>query len=208
MQTALTDSESQLLSDLEGTIERGQRTFIEVGNALAIIRDQKLYRNDYETFDAYLTARWQFTRSYAGRIIEAARVAEMLPIGNKPETESQARELSKVPAEKRVEVMQAAQDLAKSENRPVRAKDIQAVSQPTLPSDDAATTPSVTQPNTARVAPSFTLRHFREDVSGLVDLAIEVLSDADLAMVQTDLDVLMRKVRDARKAREQKQKAA
>ena len=40
--------------------------------------------------------------------MESAEVVKMLPIGNKVKTESQARELSTVPVEKRAEVVEIA----------------------------------------------------------------------------------------------------
>lgn len=43
------------------------------------------------------------SRIHAHRMIEAAGVCEMLPIGNKPATESQARPLAKLPAEEQAE---------------------------------------------------------------------------------------------------------
>ena len=50
------------LSELEALIERGQQTFIEVGLALTEIRDSKLYRQDFATFDQYCEKRWGWTR--------------------------------------------------------------------------------------------------------------------------------------------------
>lgn len=93
----------------ETTIERGQKTFLEVGNALAAIRDGKLYRESHKTFEAYCKARWTFTRQRASQLIEAADVtSKMSTTVDKPATERQARELGKVPAEHRQEVFEAA----------------------------------------------------------------------------------------------------
>ena len=41
------------LAELELVIERGQKAFVAVGNALAEIRDQRLYRETHATFEAY-----------------------------------------------------------------------------------------------------------------------------------------------------------
>lgn len=41
---ALTTTETERLTDLETTIERGLKTFVEVGQALMEIRDGRLYR--------------------------------------------------------------------------------------------------------------------------------------------------------------------
>jgi protein gp37 len=76
----------------EATIERGQPTFVEVGNALRAIRDGRLYhRAGYDDFDAYCRARWGYSRVHAHRQIQAARTATALPIGNRPANEAQAR---------------------------------------------------------------------------------------------------------------------
>jgi len=92
------------LEQLEATIERGRKTFVEVGLALAEIRDARLYRPEYATFEDYCRERWNWSRSYAHRIIEAAATSEMLPLGQRPETESQARELARIEPGRRIAV--------------------------------------------------------------------------------------------------------
>jgi hypothetical protein len=101
---------TQQLEACEAVIERGMTTFIEVGNALLRIRDERLYRQEYRDFETYCQARWAMNRRYANRLIEAADVADRLgPIG--PRNEGQARELSGLPAETAAQVMQEAHDL-------------------------------------------------------------------------------------------------
>jgi ParB family chromosome partitioning protein len=85
--------ETQRLSVLEATIERGQQTFIEVGMALLEIRESRLYRQSYSTFEDYCKERWGWSRVSADRHIQAARIARLLPIGS-VQTESQAREFA------------------------------------------------------------------------------------------------------------------
>lgn len=73
------------------------------------IREKRLYRiQGHDTFEAYCQEKWQFSRSYAHRIMEAAEIAaDLLPIGNVAQTESQARELARLPdPESRREVWQ------------------------------------------------------------------------------------------------------
>ncbi|MEI6451832.1 MAG: hypothetical protein WCP98_18055, partial [Actinomycetes bacterium] len=72
------------LTDLEGIIERGLDTFVDVGEALAEIRDRQMYRETHATFEAYCRERWGWSRSYAYRHIEAAQAVALLPIGNIP----------------------------------------------------------------------------------------------------------------------------
>jgi hypothetical protein len=92
------------LARLEQIISDGMRTFVDVGRALARIRDEKLYQETHATFEAYCRERWEFTRSYAHRLIGAAGVVanwqhELPP----PANEAQARELAKLPAEQQAE---------------------------------------------------------------------------------------------------------
>lgn len=83
------------LSELEIIIERGLNTFVEVGQALLEIRAGRLYHEaGYTSFDDYCRERWGFSRIHAHRQIEAAQVAGLLPIGNTPANEAQARELT------------------------------------------------------------------------------------------------------------------
>jgi DNA N-6-adenine-methyltransferase (Dam) len=90
----LTAVEATTLDDLEGVIEVGLATFVEVGKALERIRDGKLYRASHDTFEAYCTARWSISRAHAYRQIEAAGVAAALsPVGDIP-SERVARELA------------------------------------------------------------------------------------------------------------------
>jgi hypothetical protein len=79
---------------LEETIEQGLTTFVEVGNAIREIRDERLYRDEYHSFEDYCQKRWGWSRVHAHRHIEAANTSELLPMGNTPKNERQARELA------------------------------------------------------------------------------------------------------------------
>lgn len=82
------------LVENEAIIARGLTTFVEVGSALARIRDERQYREaGYTEFDTYCRERWEMSETYATRHIQAAEVVQALPIGNGPASESQAREL-------------------------------------------------------------------------------------------------------------------
>ena len=98
----LSTQERTRLSEHEATIARGSKTFIEVGNALAAIRDGKLYRRDYKTFEAYCRERWEFSRIRAHQLIASAIIADNLltTVNNAPTSERQIRPLTTVdPAE-------------------------------------------------------------------------------------------------------------
>jgi hypothetical protein len=85
------------LASCEEVIERGLGTFVEVGNALLTIRDAKLYRADYDTFEGYCIDRWNLSRKRAYDLTNAAEVvAALSPIGDTPlpTNEAQARALA------------------------------------------------------------------------------------------------------------------
>lgn len=125
--SALTVKETARLTELEAVIEKGVNTFIEVGDALLIIREEKLYRNEHETFEVYCRVRWQFGRARANQLIEAAQITHVITespggtmatngshsetpaVGNAtpvPATERQVRALAKLPESERAEAWQ------------------------------------------------------------------------------------------------------
>jgi len=122
---SLTDVELSTLDKYEAVINRGLKTFADVGNALLAIRDARLYREQHATFEAYCRDRWGMSRIHAHRMIDAARVCDVLPIGNKPTNEAQARPLARLPAEEQPEAWEAASNKAKEESRPVTARDVE-----------------------------------------------------------------------------------
>ena len=80
------------LAELEHVVKTGLSTYQEVGAALDEIKADKLYRRlGYNTFKQYLLDRWSISRAHGYRLINAAKVAKMSPIGDKPENEHQAR---------------------------------------------------------------------------------------------------------------------
>lgn len=96
----LTAAEIQAFAGYEATIAAGLQTFVAVGQALLAIRDQRLYRHDYATFEAYCTERWGMSRPRAYQLMEAANVVGHLstivdtPL---PANEAQARPLTALP---------------------------------------------------------------------------------------------------------------
>jgi len=97
----LTPQDADTLAAQEGVIARGLQTFYDVGSALATIRDERLYRADFGTFEDYCQERWGISRIHAHRLIGAAEVRDrLLPTGNTlPENERQARPLAQLPPE-------------------------------------------------------------------------------------------------------------
>jgi hypothetical protein len=115
----LTDAEYARLETLETTISKGMDTFVEVGSALAEIRDSRLYRQYHPTFAAYCEQQWDLGKSQAYRLITASEVVgdlsrardesdEDVPL---PTSGRQAEELAKADPADRVDVMrEAAED--------------------------------------------------------------------------------------------------
>lgn len=61
----LTDIEKQALKNYETIIKKGLNTFLEVGQALAEIRDRRLYRETHKTFERYCKDVWDLSKSNA-----------------------------------------------------------------------------------------------------------------------------------------------
>src|SRR5574340_954971 len=106
----LTKDDAKALARCEATIERGQETFLRVGQALAEIRDGKLYRATHKRFEDYCQERWSFQRNYANKLIQAAKTVDDLgtTVPTKPSNEAQARELGRLPEAQRGEAWQQA----------------------------------------------------------------------------------------------------
>lgn len=128
MNTTLTPNETVRLCKLERVIQRGKETFVEVGNALAEIRDSRMYRATFKTFEDYCQERWGFSRMRAHQMIDAARAVENVKhvLQTAPQNARQAAELAKVPAEKQPEAWSKAQEKADEEGKPVAARHVEA----------------------------------------------------------------------------------
>lgn len=73
MNELLDVTERDRLHQYETVIEHGLTTFVEVGEALAAIRDARLYRAEYATFEDYCQERWSMGRRRADQLIGAAQ---------------------------------------------------------------------------------------------------------------------------------------
>ena len=121
---ALTVDETALLGDCERTIERGFSTFLDVGSALAKIRDGQLYRASHETFASYCLERWKITARRAYQIMDAAGAVASLPEDVKRGSQISAKaaeQLSKVPEEKRESVVRRAAQKGRVTARSVKS---------------------------------------------------------------------------------------
>ncbi|MFC1895061.1 hypothetical protein ACFL0Q_00140 [Thermodesulfobacteriota bacterium] len=105
------DSQERRLRDLEETISQNLTAFYEVGRALKEIRDTRLYTEvlGYSTFEEYCRDRWDMSHRHAYRLLESASVVENLKcdqLVTQPLNESQARPLTRLPAETQAKAWQ------------------------------------------------------------------------------------------------------
>ena len=109
---SLTAMELSELTHAEAAIERGLASFVEVGEALARVRDGRLYRDRHGTFEAYCRDRWGLPRTRAYDIISAAETASAVSeiSDTPPANEAQAKALRGLPPEQAAETMRAASD--------------------------------------------------------------------------------------------------
>ena len=123
---ALTSSESAQLARCEAVVESGLRTFVDVGEALMEIRDRRLWRDGFDSFEDYCRERWGFSRKYAHLIVAEAEVNQLV---DHPIRQSTARELVplKNEPEKLREAWVEANDRAEQNGRKVTAEIVREV---------------------------------------------------------------------------------
>lgn len=107
--SSLKTSELVLFNKLDAIVKGGVDVFIGVGQALMQIKALRLYRREFNTFEAYCIHN-KITRSRAYQYMDMAVVHEALPqeTSTMVDTERATRELKKVPEEDRVAVVKAA----------------------------------------------------------------------------------------------------
>jgi hypothetical protein len=89
----LTAGELDHLAVCEAALDNLRTAFAAAGKALQVVRDGRLYRDGYATFEDYAEQRWDMSRAQAYRLIEAWPLAARLsPMGDKL-NERQVREL-------------------------------------------------------------------------------------------------------------------
>lgn len=123
METELTKSEQSELARLCKVVDEGLSSFLAVGTALVEINEGRLYRQNHETFEAFVKERWGISRQRAYQLMEAVEVKdELTKIFDNPSevdlftAESQLRELSRVGTEALPSVLEKIVEKCKSEN--------------------------------------------------------------------------------------------
>lgn len=93
-ETALTVEEVSTLEELENVVRNGLKYFLEVGRALMQIKDQRLYREDFDSFEEYCRERWGMSQSKGYYLIYSSSVVDNLGDGiTLPERSSHAAPL-------------------------------------------------------------------------------------------------------------------
>ena len=134
METELTKSEQSELARLCKVVDQGLSSFLAVGTALVEINEGRLYRQNHETFEAFVKERWGISRQRAYQLMEAAEVKdELTKIFDNPSevdlftAESQLRELSRVGTEALPDVVERVAERCRSEGIKPTAKVIRSV---------------------------------------------------------------------------------
>jgi len=101
--------EAEQLKACEEIIERGLKIFLEVGFALISIRDRRLYRAEFDTWEEYCQERFAITARRATQLCAASETVRNLKLNASnrntcsdlvlPANEAQARPLSGLPPE-------------------------------------------------------------------------------------------------------------
>lgn len=152
----------QRLTACEEVIGRGLQTFVEVGNALLTIRDDRLYRESHDAFEDYCRERWGFSRQRAQQLTSAAQAVTTI-VGTDlpaPVNEGQARELARVPEDKRSEVWR--ETVARTEGRPT-AKAIRETYEATAQGSETS------PPSCAIDGAKDTIKKFQADMKFFID---------------------------------------
>lgn len=121
-----TDTEKRF-NQLEKIIEKGMTHFVEVGTALLLIREEKLYKLLFSTFEEYCKERWGFNSSRARQLISAAQINENVKSVTTvtPTSERQTRPLTRLEPEQQSEAWEKAVETAP--NGKVTAKHVEKV---------------------------------------------------------------------------------
>jgi len=102
----LTTDEKNRLKNLEGQIEAAVEMIKSIGDALLEIRDSRLYRQEFSTFDQYCLARWSISRPRAYQLIDMSKLAGQIGarIRYTSITEAHVRELKRVGPDDQAEI--------------------------------------------------------------------------------------------------------
>jgi hypothetical protein len=135
---SLNSAERSRLSVCEATIQQHLGTFVQVGLALAEIRNSALYRETHKSFEDYCRDKWDIARQHAYRLIDAAKVAEVVSAATPPSedvtgrrqlpaSEWVVRPLVALPENKQTHAWATAVSRAREQGKPVTGAIVEAV---------------------------------------------------------------------------------
>ena len=187
----LSEKEHDDLSACETVIRDGIKVFFEVGYALKRIRDGRLYRSKFGTFEEYIK-QWDLSRSYAYEVIDASVVVEEMSgipnIQRLPESVSQATALARVrDPDQRRDVWEAVVKNALAQDAPITANRVRQVA---AKLDGQAT-------NGAKKGEAKTSRS--PHITTLKDDVKSILNDLDSCVSSRDWDKLEKLAEEMRK---------
>jgi hypothetical protein len=101
----LSRSEKNRLAELETQINDA---FYRAGQALKEIRDSRLYRDNYASFEDYCRDKWDIARNYGNKLIAASEVVKNLSTNgtHTPKSERQARPFTSLPPAQQIDAWQ------------------------------------------------------------------------------------------------------
>lgn len=108
MSEELTTQESKEYARCNKIIKKNKSAFVKCGLALSTVFTQKLWRQNYKTFEEYCLKEHGFKKSQAYRMVDAVKTIEFSPIGENIENEGQAREFKDIPPGQHAEVIDMA----------------------------------------------------------------------------------------------------
>lgn len=124
----LSNQEMREHQEDEAIIERGLKSFYEVGSALLRIRERRSYRDKFKTFEEYCRVRWDLTPRKSQQFRLSAGVVDDLKAKNfscLPVAESHTAPLQPLDRGQRQEAWKRALDVADREGRKVTVKLVQ-----------------------------------------------------------------------------------
>lgn len=120
----LTDEEIYRKAYIETSFKEFLRSFVDRGNDLKVLRDNKLYRNEYPNWETYCQFKLGISYRHAHRLIEAAIVVNQLKEVTceiLPSSESIAREVAKLKPIDRPLLWETVVVKAEDEDEPITA---------------------------------------------------------------------------------------
>lgn len=154
----LTADQKTLFHELHAKVVQFAKDSVEVMKALHIIREQKLYRDQYKTWEHYCDSVHHVSRQYGNRLASAGRtlkemeteVVTGLPL---PENEPQLTELGKIDdLQQRMAIYQEAYEKAKQDCKILSAQRIMNIRLKRLGHNGHSPAPRTKNPTSSRLS--------------------------------------------------------